>query len=77
MRLEAALGEAVKDEEGHAIAKSKDEIIVAAFASQFLSWFDKLELRSPQKLSECRKVIKASWDIVRQRSMLAIMRSIR
>ena len=62
--FETALGEAVKDDEGHAIAKTKDDIVVAAFASQFLSWFDKLELRSPQKLSECRKVIKASWDIV-------------
>ncbi len=62
--FEPALGEAVKDEEGHAIAKSTDDTIVAKFATGFLSWFDKLELRSPQKLSACRNVIKESWGAV-------------
>ena len=62
--FESALGEKVKDEEGNVIGKSDDDVMVAAFASQFTSWFDKLELRSPQKLSECRKVIKAQWDTV-------------
>jgi DNA-directed RNA polymerase subunit beta len=62
--FESALGEKVKDEEGNVIGKSDDDVIVATFASQFTSWFDKLELRSPQKLSECRKVIKAQWNTV-------------
>lgn len=62
--FEKALGEVVKDEEGVAIAKSSDNGQIAGFASQFMSWFDKLELRSPQKLSECRKVIKDSFGAV-------------
>ncbi len=62
--FEKALGEKVKDDEGVAIAKSTDNSQIAAFASQFMSWFDKLELRSPQKLSECRKVIKDSFGAV-------------
>ena len=49
--FEQALGEAVKSDDGTAIAKSTDNCQVAGFASQFMSWFDKLELRSPQKLS--------------------------
>jgi DNA-directed RNA polymerase subunit beta len=63
-QFEPALGEPIKNEDGNDIGKSKDETIVAAFATGFKSWFDKLELRSPQKLSECRKVIKESWDLV-------------
>ena len=62
--FEKALGEVVKGEEGVAIAKSSDNNQIAAFASQFMSWFDKLELRSPQKLSACRKVIKGSFGAV-------------
>ena len=62
--FESALGKKVKDDEGNAIAKSEDEIVIAAFASRFTTWFDKLELRSPQKLSECRKVVRDHWDAV-------------
>jgi DNA-directed RNA polymerase subunit beta len=64
--FEKALGEAVKDDEGVAISKSTDSNLIAAFASKFMSWFDKLELRSPQKLSECRKVIKDSFGAVEE-----------
>jgi DNA-directed RNA polymerase subunit beta len=64
--FEKALGEVVKDDEGISIAKSTDNDQVAGFASRFMSWFDKLELRSPQKLSECRKVIKESFGSVEE-----------
>jgi DNA-directed RNA polymerase subunit beta len=64
--FEKALGETVKNDDDVAIAKSTDNNQIAAFASQFMSWFDKLELRSPQKLSECRKVIKDSFGNVEE-----------
>jgi DNA-directed RNA polymerase subunit beta len=62
--FEPALGETIKDEEGIVISKSEDETVIAAFATGFKSWFDKLELRSPQKLSECRRIIKENWHFV-------------
>ena len=62
--FEPALGETIKDEEGIVISKSEDETVIAAFATGFKSWFDKLELRSPQKLSECRRIIKENWRFV-------------
>ena len=62
--FETALGKHLQDDDGREIRSIDDDKFVAEYAGKFLNAFDKLDIRSPQKQADCRKVIKESWPAV-------------
>lgn len=62
--FERTLGRHLSDEDGREIRSIEDDKFVAEFADQFIDHFEQLDIRSPQKLSDCRKVIKDQWPTV-------------
>lgn len=60
---EAAAGGKLKDDDGRDL-KATDDKFLAAFAEKFLGYFEGLDLKSPQKKADCKKVIKEHWPAV-------------
>jgi DNA-directed RNA polymerase subunit beta len=64
VELEAALEQPVNDADGRALSKQEDSKIVADFARRFHSHFEDMDIRSPQKKTAARKVVRESWVLV-------------
>lgn len=65
VEFEKALGSRLKDDDGREIRGiDGEEKFVAEYAEKFKDHFERLEIRSPQRTAECKKVIKNSWDRV-------------
>jgi len=63
--FESAYGGKLKDDDGRDL-KSADDKFLAGYAEKFLTVFETLDLKSPQKKSDCRKVIKEHWPAVEE-----------
>jgi len=63
--FESAYGGKLKDDDGRDV-KSADDKFIAGYAERFLSLFETFDLKSPQKKSDCRKVIKEHWPAVEE-----------
>lgn len=59
--FEQALGRHMSNDDGQEIRKCEDVKVVAEFADNFHTHYDQLDIRSPQKQADCRKVIKDHW----------------
>jgi len=64
VEFERTLGRHLSDEDGREIRSIEDEKFVAEFAQNFVDYFEQLDIRSPQKKSDCRKIIKNQWSTV-------------
>jgi DNA-directed RNA polymerase subunit beta len=62
--FEAALGKKVQDDDARDLRALSDEKFLATYAEGFLYRFEGMDLKSPQKKAECRKVIKDHWTAV-------------
>ncbi len=62
--FERVLDRKLTDDDGREIRSVEDQKFVTEFAQQFLSRIEKLDIRSPQKIAECKKVIKEEWPSV-------------
>jgi len=62
--FETALGKHLADDDGREYRSIEDEKVLSDYASKFLTTFEALDIRSPQKQADCRKVIKDSWPLV-------------
>ncbi|MFQ5732722.1 MAG: DNA-directed RNA polymerase subunit beta [Planctomycetaceae bacterium] len=63
-QFERALGRRMSDDEGREVRSVDDDKFVAEYAENFSDHFERLDIRSPQKLSDCKKIIKNSWPAV-------------
>lgn len=54
----------VVDEDGRPLSKQEDSKIVADYARRFHNHFEEMDLRSPQKKTAARKVVRESWILV-------------
>lgn len=61
--FEQAYGAKLKDDDGREL-RSTDDKFLAAYAEKFLTTFDGMDLKSPQKKADCKKVIKEHWSPV-------------
>ena len=64
--FEAALGHSLKDDDGREIRTLDDDKFVAEFAAGFPGRFEQMEIPSPQKANDCRRVIRDLWANVEQ-----------
>lgn len=64
--FESVLEKKLTDDDGREVRKIDDVKQLAAYAEQFHNKFDALDLRSPQKKAECKKVIKEHWPQVEE-----------
>ncbi|WP_010587116.1 DNA-directed RNA polymerase subunit beta [Schlesneria paludicola] len=62
--FEKALEKKLTDDDGRDIRTIADDKFVATYAENFLGKFETLDIKSPQKRSECKKVIKEQWTPV-------------
>jgi DNA-directed RNA polymerase subunit beta len=62
--LEAVLEQPVVDEDGRQVAKLDDTHAVAEFARRFPARFEEMDVRSPQKKTAARKVVRDGWVLV-------------
>ncbi|MEZ6045771.1 MAG: DNA-directed RNA polymerase subunit beta [Planctomycetaceae bacterium] len=62
--FEKVLGRHLTDDDGQEIRNIEDPKAVATFAEKFVNYFEQLDIRSPQKIAECRKMIKENWSTV-------------
>ncbi|MEX2286206.1 MAG: DNA-directed RNA polymerase subunit beta, partial [Planctomycetaceae bacterium] len=62
--FEKTLGRHLKDDDGREIREIDDDKFLAEFAQNFDAYFDKLDIRSPQKQSDARKAKKELWPPV-------------
>ncbi|MCA9042363.1 MAG: DNA-directed RNA polymerase subunit beta, partial [Planctomycetaceae bacterium] len=62
--FEKVLGRHLTDDDGQEIRSLEDPKAVSVFAEKFLVTFEQLDIRSPQKVADCRKLIKESWSAV-------------
>ena len=60
--FEAELGKKLTDEDGVEWQSVEDSRLLALYAESFLTKFEKLDIRSPQKIADCRKVIRDHWS---------------
>ncbi len=66
VEFETALGKKVKDDDGREIGKLEDNKAVAAFATTFKDYYEKLDEKSPQKKAELGKVMQTDWPPVEE-----------
>jgi len=59
--FEAALEQQVTDEEGRALVRHDDARVVAEYARRFQNHFEEMDIRSPQKKTAARKVLRENW----------------
>ena len=64
--FEKALEKKLTDDDSRDIRALTDDKFVATYAEQFLGKFENLEIKSPQKRSECKKAIKEFWGPVEE-----------
>jgi DNA-directed RNA polymerase subunit beta len=64
--FEKALEKKLTDDDSRDIRTLTDDKFVATYAEQFLGKFENLEIKSPQKRSECKKAIKEFWGPVEE-----------
>jgi DNA-directed RNA polymerase subunit beta len=62
--MKSVLGTALTDADGRDMGTLEDEAVVAKFAREFQSYFDHLEIRSADKKTAARKLVKESWPAV-------------
>jgi len=63
--FEKVLDRKLTDDDGRALRTLEDDDkFVAEYAVDFLNKFEQLDIRSPQKKADCRKVIKDLWSSV-------------
>ena len=62
--FETAAGTKLKDKDGHVIKGHESVSVVADFARGFVGHVEDLDLRSPQKKADVRKLMKESWPHV-------------
>ncbi|MCA9042658.1 MAG: DNA-directed RNA polymerase subunit beta, partial [Planctomycetaceae bacterium] len=61
VEFDKAIGKHLTDDDGRELRKVEDAKFVAQYARDFNSHLDKLDLRSPQKQAEVRKLMKEQW----------------
>ncbi|MFN0197184.1 MAG: DNA-directed RNA polymerase subunit beta [Planctomycetaceae bacterium] len=64
--LEKALDRHLSDADGRELRSLDDEKFIAEYARNFEQHFEQLDIRSPQKKSDCRKLIKDQWHSVEE-----------
>ena len=62
--FEKVLDRHLTDTDGRELRSLDDDKFVAEFARNFDNHFESLDIRSPQKKSDCRKMIKDQWHTV-------------
>ena len=62
--FERVLGRHLADNDGREIRSIDDDKFLAEYARNFESHFEQLDIRSPQKKTDCKKVIKDNWALV-------------
>lgn len=62
--FEIVLEQAVVDDDGRALAKLDDAHAVAEYARRFQIHFEEMDIRSPQKRTAARRVIRDNWTLV-------------
>jgi len=62
--FEAALGHKLQDDDGRDLRKIDDAKFLAEYAARFPEKAENLDVRSPQKKAELRKVMKEQWSVV-------------
>lgn len=62
--MKEELGEALTDPDGRDMGELEDQKAVAEFARGFLAYFEGLDIRSAQKKTSARKLIKEEWPAV-------------
>ena len=64
--FQTALGKKLTDDDGAELSSIEDDKILTDLAEGFLERFDQLDIRSPQKIADCKKVIADSWSSVQE-----------
>lgn len=64
VEYEEAIGDILLDDDGRELKKIDDAKFLSEFASKFRERAENLDIRSPQKKAEQRKVMKESWPAV-------------
>jgi DNA-directed RNA polymerase subunit beta len=64
--FESAYGGKLKDDDGRDLKSIGDEKFVATYAEKFPEKLETLDLKSPQKKADCRKVMKDHWGAVEE-----------
>ena len=62
--LDAVLGKHVSDDDGRELRSIDDPKFLSEFARKFEVYFETLDVRSPQKQADARKLFKDSWPLV-------------
>ncbi|RLS41944.1 MAG: DNA-directed RNA polymerase subunit beta [Planctomycetota bacterium] len=62
--LDGVLGKHTTDEDGRELRSVDDHKFLSEFARRFETYFESLDVRSPQKQADARKLIKDSWPLV-------------
>ena len=62
--FEEILGEKLKDDDGRQLQKVEDDRFVSEFAARFPERVENLDVRSPQKKADIRKLMKEAWPRV-------------
>ena len=64
--FEKTLDKRMTDADGREIRGVADDKFVAQYAENFHSTFDALELKSPQKKADCKKLLREGWGAVEE-----------
>ena len=64
VEFETVLEQPVVDDDGRALAKLEDAHAVAEYARRFQIHFEEMDIRSPQKRTAARRVIRENWTSV-------------
>jgi len=62
--FETTLGKHLVDDDGRELRTIDDTKFTTEYARDFERHFEKLDIRSPQKLADARKLLKENWSIV-------------
>ena len=62
--FERTLGRHISDDDGRELRSIEDAKFIAAYAREFEAKFEELDIRSPQKKADCKKIFKTEWHRV-------------
>ena len=62
--MKSELGDALTDPDGRDMCSLQEKKAVAEFSRGFLAYFEGLDIRSAQKKTAARKLIKEEWPAV-------------
>ncbi len=62
--IESVIGKRFKDESGQEVRSLRNDASVVSFAVSFLGRLDAMDVASPQKQVECKRVVKEDWPTV-------------